>query len=131
MTRTRAASRLWSRIRELFGQRVAEIVSACSDTAETPKPPWRERKEAYLAHLRDPELPEGAIRISLADKLHNARAILFDLEAGEDVFARFNADRDQQRWYYEGLVEAFAELRPSPDPMVEELRGVVEKLFGR
>src|SRR5438876_1568121 len=34
-----------------FGQRVAGIVEACSDTLETPKPPWRERKQSYLQHL--------------------------------------------------------------------------------
>ena len=38
-------------IRRRFGDRVADIVADCSDTFETPKPPWRERKEAYLAHL--------------------------------------------------------------------------------
>src|SRR6266480_4106714 len=47
------------RIRQLFGERVARIVAACSDTDVTPKPPWRERKDAYIAHLRDPELPDG------------------------------------------------------------------------
>ena len=77
------------RIRQLFGARVAGIVAACSDTDVVPKPPWRERKEDYIAHLRAPELPPGTIRVSLADKLHNARAILFDLRAGHDVFARF------------------------------------------
>ena len=86
-------------IRGRFGTRVAAIVAACSDTDETPKPPWRARKEAYLAHLRDPDLPEGTLRVSLADKLHNARAILADLRAGHDVFARFNAPRQDQAWY--------------------------------
>ena len=41
------------RIRQLFGRRVADIVEACSDTDETPKPPWRRRKEDYIAHLHD------------------------------------------------------------------------------
>lgn len=30
------------RIRQLFGERVAGIVAACSDTDATPKPAWRE-----------------------------------------------------------------------------------------
>jgi (p)ppGpp synthase/HD superfamily hydrolase len=34
-----------------FGQQVAKIVAECSDTFETPKPPWRERKERYIAHF--------------------------------------------------------------------------------
>jgi len=65
-------------IRLRFGQRVAEIVAACSDTLETPKPPWRERKEAYLQHLES--APDEVLRISLADKLHNIRAITLDYE---------------------------------------------------
>lgn len=117
------------RIRRLFGPAVADIVAACSDTDVTPKPPWRERKEAYIAHLRDPELPTGAVRVSLADKLHNARTILFDLRAGHDVFARFSADRASQAWYYRALAGTFAELTTSP--MVLELQRVVDELFER
>jgi hypothetical protein len=115
------------RIRQLFGRRVADIVAACSDTDVTPKPPWRERKQSYLAHLRDPELPPGTIRVSLADKLHNARAIRFDLRAGRDVFARFNAGRDDQHWYYDALATMFAELTDSP--MAAELRRVVDDIL--
>jgi (p)ppGpp synthase/HD superfamily hydrolase len=32
-------------IRQKFGADVASVVAECSDTFETPKPPWRERKE--------------------------------------------------------------------------------------
>jgi (p)ppGpp synthase/HD superfamily hydrolase len=116
-----------ARIRERFGPRVAAIVEACSDTDETPKPPWRRRKEAYLAHLRDPALPDGALRVSLADKLHNARAILGDLRAGDDVFDRFNAPRADQAWYYRALAATFAER--APGPMADELARVVGQVF--
>ncbi len=115
-------------IRERFGPRVAAIVAACSDTDETPKPPWRQRKEAYLAHLRDPDLPDGALRVSLADKLHNARAIQADVQAGHDVWARFNAPREDQAWYYDALATTFAER--APGPMAVELRRVVDEVFG-
>jgi hypothetical protein len=119
--------RTLGRIRQLFGERVARIVDACSDTDVTPKPPWRQRKEAYIAHLRDPQLPAGAIRVSLADKLHNARAILFDLRAGHDVFARFSAGQADQHWYYDALANTFADA--SDSPMVAALRQVVDELF--
>ena len=119
-------ARTLGQIRQLFGTRVADIVEACSDTDETPKPPWRRRKEDYIAHLHDPELPPGTLRVSLADKLHNARAILFDLRAGQDVYSRFSAPHDQQQWYYDALATAFAELTDSP--MVAELRRVVDEL---
>ncbi|MGE0027237.1 MAG: HD domain-containing protein [Thermoleophilia bacterium] len=115
-------------IRERFGPRVAAIVDACSDTDEIPKPPWRQRKQTYLDHLRAPDLPDGALRVSLADKLHNARAILGDQRAGRDVFARFNAPRDEQAWYYDALATTFAER--APGPMATELRRVVDEVFG-
>lgn len=104
-------------------------MKACSDTDRVPKPPWRARKEAYIAHLHDDDLPDGTLRVSLADKLHNARAILFDLEAGHDVFDRFNAGRTEVLWYYTALAEAFAEL--SDSPMVAELRRVVDSIATR
>lgn len=118
--------RTLKRIQQQFGKDVADIVAACSDTDVSPKPPWRERKEAYIAHLRQPGLPKGTLRVSLADKLHNARAILFDLRAGHDVFARFNAGRDDQHWYYDVLATAFTDLTESP--MAAELRRVVDEL---
>ncbi|MGA8689517.1 MAG: HD domain-containing protein [Methyloceanibacter sp.] len=83
-------------VRNRFGQRVARIVEACSDSlADTGrgerKAHWQERKEAYLAHLR--EADEDILRVSLADKVHNARAILRDLrksDVGDKVWARFS-----------------------------------------
>lgn len=113
-------------IRQRFGRHVADIVQACSDTDEHPKPPWRARKEAYLAHLRDPGLPDGTLRVSLADKVHNARAILCDLHAGHDVFSRFSAPREETLWYYNALADTFCEL--AHGPLARELRRVVDAL---
>jgi hypothetical protein len=114
-------------IRQQFGNHVADIVKACSDTDVQPKPPWRARKDAYLGHLHDPALPAGTLRVSLADKLHNARAILFDLRSGQDVFSRFSASREETHRYYDELAKAFAELTDSP--MMAELRIVVNELL--
>jgi hypothetical protein len=109
-------------IAQRFGKHVAEIVEGCSDTDVIPKPPWKERKEAYIAHLSDAK--PGVLRVSLADKLHNARAILFDLElVGDAVWDRFKADRTETIWYYESLVGAFAAR--DAGPMVHELQRVV------
>ena len=74
-------------------------------------------------------LPEGTLRVSLADKLHNARAILFDLRAGHDVFSRFNASREETHWYYDELAKAFAQHTDSP--MVGELRIVVDQMLSQ
>ena len=40
---------------------------------------WRARKEAALAHLADPTLPEPALRVKSADALANARRTVADL----------------------------------------------------
>ncbi len=113
-------------IRIRFGDEVAEIVAACSDTFETPKPPWRERKEAYIAHIR--EAPESARLVSAADKLHNARSILSDYrEVREDLWRRFTGGREGTLRYYGALVEAFQETGTKP-AIVEELDRTVAEL---
>lgn len=112
-------------IRFRFGEAVTGIVDACSDTYLTPKPPWRERKERYLNHLKSADA--GVLRVSLADKLHNARAILRDLRLqGADVWLRFNGGRSGTLWYYRSLVEIFSQVFLSP--MVEDLKQVVEEI---
>jgi (p)ppGpp synthase/HD superfamily hydrolase len=83
---------------------VAKVVAACSDSlADTAKgerkADWQERKQAYLAHLRIAH--EGVLRVSLADKVHNARAILRDLrnkEIGEKIWSRFSQPREKTLW---------------------------------
>jgi hypothetical protein len=117
--------RMLGEIRERFGIQVADIVAACSDTFETPKPPWRERKQAYIEHL-DGE-PEPVLRVSLADKLFNARAILRDyLTVGEELWDRFRSGRDGQLWYYRQLSDRFNVLLPGR--MAVELTEVVDEL---
>lgn len=116
-------------IREQFGEQVAHIVDACTDSYESPKPPWRPRKEAYVAHVRERVERGGdepALRVSLADKLHNTRAILADVrESGDAVFERFNGKKDGTIWYYAALVDAF---RGFPNRMVGELEREVTEL---
>lgn len=112
-------------IQHRFGGRVAEIVKGCSDTFETPKPPWRKRKEDYLGHLLDAS--PDVLRVSLADKLHNARTILTDLRSmGDDTWERFNGGKEGTLWYYRSLVQAFQQVDSSP--MVAELAWVVENI---
>ena len=113
-------------IREKFGDEVAGIVSECSDTFETPKPPWRERKESYIRHLS--EASDGAILVSLADKLHNARAILRDYrESGNELWQRFSVkDPELHLWYYTSLLEVYTTR--VQNWMVDELRRVLAEL---
>jgi (p)ppGpp synthase/HD superfamily hydrolase len=125
MLEDQGARTSYEEIQQLFGGEVARIVRACSDTEELPKPPWRDRKAAYLEHLE--EADPGVLRVSLADKLHNARSILTDLrEHGDDLWKRFNASREDQLWYYEGLAAVFAQRLPSLQQC--DLAEVVDKL---
>ena len=110
-----------------FGSEAAGIVEACSDTLdkEHEQRPWRARREDYLAHLE--RQPPGVLRVSLADKLFNARSILRDLlEIGDELWERFNAGRDEQLWHYRALADAF--LRLAPGPMARELDEVVSSI---
>jgi (p)ppGpp synthase/HD superfamily hydrolase len=99
------------KIRETFGEAVAAIVADCTDAWTEPKPPWRARKEAYLAAL--PDKPQASLLVSLADKTHNAEAILFDYRVlGDDLWDRFNGGADGTRWYYGALDNVFASVMP-------------------
>ena len=112
-------------IRARFGERVARLVAELSDTFETPKPPWRARKEAYLAHL--PHAAPDSLLISLADKVHNARSILADHDAiGEEIWTRFNHGREGTLWYYRSLVGIFQQVYPGY--LTVELDRIVSEL---
>ena len=112
-------------IREHFGVRVARIVEGCSDSIESPKPPWRERKVNYMRHLREANI--DILRVSLADKLHNACSILRDLQQNGDViWDRFKGGKDGTLWYYRSLVAIFHENDFSP--MVAELKRVFKRI---
>jgi (p)ppGpp synthase/HD superfamily hydrolase len=101
-----------------FGSKVANIVRACSDTEVVPKPPWRQRKERYLDHLRglDPRADVAALTVSLADKRHNARCIVADYRVhGEALWERFRTGSgDDQLWYYRSLADVFTAQHPGP-----------------
>lgn len=94
-------------IRNRFGARVAEIVAACSDTLDDPKPPWRERKEQAIATAR---AADPSVRLVMAaDKLHNATSVLREWrDVGDDVWQRFRGGRDGSLWYYREMAVALA-----------------------
>jgi len=94
-----------------YGERVAAIVRGCTDADTLPKPPWRERKEAYIGHLE--HAGADIWLVSCADKLYNARSICTDLrQIGATVFERFTAGREGTLWYYGELAAVFARLLP-------------------
>ncbi len=125
------------RLREIegrFGAEVSRMVAALSDTfAEDhdKKEGWDERKNNYLARLRDE--PDDVLLISAADKLYNAKAILDDFnEIGPAVFARFKRGAKEQLWYFEELLKVFRAHPPNRivndlDRVVHELRAVTSR----
>lgn len=116
------------RIRAEFGTEVAAIVEACSDSVDPEDArSWRERKASYVAHLPD-VADEGALRVSLADKVHNARSIVRDYRAeGHALWERFaNKTVDDQLWYYRALVAFFSARQDGP--LVEDLRRALAEL---
>ena len=111
-------------VRRKFGSRVAKIVDGCTDSDSERKPPWRERKERYIRHLKDADTDTRLV--SAADKLNNVRSILADYrEVGESVWARFHGGRDGTLWYYRALLQEF--LR-KPNRLIRELELAVREL---
>ena len=113
-------------IGEKFGDDVARIVDGCTDTYEAPKPPWLERKRAYIDHLKNSD--RSTRLVSASDKLHNTRAILAELRrTGVEVFERFSGKKDGTVWYYRTLVTAFRQHGDHSD-LIDELDRVVSEI---
>ena len=112
-------------IRRRFGDTVTEIVDGCTDADTTPKPPWRQRKEAYIARL--PSESASVHIVSAADKLYNARSVLKDYRLiGDAVWERFHGGKTGTLWYYRAVVETFRAIESTP--LVDELERVVNEL---
>jgi (p)ppGpp synthase/HD superfamily hydrolase len=112
-----------------FGTEVLRIVEGCTDSDTHPKPPWRTRKEAYIAHVASLDGP--ILLVSTADKLHNARSIVTDLHRfGAATWERFNGGRDGSLWYYRALVGAFRANPAHPRELVDELDRTVTEMEG-
>ena len=125
-----------ARVRERFGERVARIVLACTDSTQEDKAAldtpeakfadWRHRKLAYLEHLRHTEA--DALLVSCCDKLHNARAIVADLHdpaIAAGVFERFTGKRDGTLWYYREIARVFADRKaPMATALAEAMKAL-------
>ena len=108
-----------------FGARVTEIVEGCTDTDESPKPPWRARKEAYIRRVAEASAPVRLV--SACDKLHNARSLIMDYRVcGEALWIRFSGGREGTLWYYRAMADALRSA--GPGAVVEELDRAVTEL---
>jgi GTP pyrophosphokinase len=112
-------------IRRRFGNRVVDIVLGCTDAETIPKPPWRQRKQAYIAHLE--RASPSVCLVSAADKLYNARSILADYRRlGDAVWSRFNGGKEGTLWYYRTLANQLRDKAPLA--LADELERVVREL---
>jgi len=98
--------KLRAEIGRRYGTSVLAIINAGTDAETIPKPPWEERKRAYIAHIL--AMAADAALVSICDKIHNVRSIVVDyLTLGDAVFERFNAGKERTLWYYAEVAKAF------------------------
>ncbi|HTV73436.1 MAG TPA: HD domain-containing protein [Candidatus Acidoferrales bacterium] len=121
-------------IRARFGDRVASIVEACSDSlSEDPdaKADWPTRKRAYLGHLATNK-DASVFLVSAADKLHNLRSMVADYAVvGEELWSRFNpaAGKVGSIRYYRSLASSYATVSdPRVSRVAAELRATLDRL---
>jgi len=87
-------------VREVYGDRVADVVLACTDTEEggdpSKKAPWRERKER--AHERLRSASPDAVLVAACDRLHNLRCQNADWKHGNHRAVKFNSTMTERAW---------------------------------
>ncbi|MDD2858987.1 MAG: HD domain-containing protein [Candidatus Nanopelagicales bacterium] len=103
-------------IAERFGKTVVEIVLACSDSTDEQVKAvqdWKERKQAYLDRIEDE--PMEALVVTIADKVHNARAVVTDLQQhGPEVLGKFNGSPHDILWYYHACLNIAKDREVTP-----------------
>jgi (p)ppGpp synthase/HD superfamily hydrolase len=116
------------RIREEFGVRVAAIVEQCTEPDK--RRPWEKRKQHTLDSLK-----QGGLEVKFvgcADKLHNIRTIARDYRTmGDRVWQRFRRGREDQKRYYESLVESLRmqSAPPAYQELYKEFKRTVREVF--
>ncbi|MBX9258314.1 HD domain-containing protein [Desmonostoc muscorum CCALA 125] len=112
-------------IHQLFGETVVAIVDGCTESDTYPKPPWLERKKRYLENLY--HASASVRRVSLADKLHNARSLLADLrQHGSSIWKEFKTGREGTLWFYQQLQEVYNAT--GCDFLTQEFSRVIQEL---
>ena len=103
-------------IRDKFGDRVAGFVLDCSDSTrqkKQAKAPWKERKEAYINHLK--VAPQESRLISACDKLDNLRCSISSFRVqGPAFWTNFNSNQDDFLWYYMTIIDVLEEVGQCP-----------------
>lgn len=114
-----------------YGDAVRQMVLALSDTVTHPKPPWKVRKDAYLAHIDNTQDDAPYLLVSVCDKLYNARTLLRDMRHTHmAVFDRFKASPAQTVWYYRQLSQRFGQKR-WPTPLQQQVSVALAQVVGQ
>ena len=111
-------------IKKEFGPEIAKMVEGSSEPDKSL--PWKDRKEHTIEFLKTAS--EEIRAVVCADKLHNIRSIISDYEKiGEEVWTRFNAGKEHQKWYYTNVVESLG--TQSSFDLLTDLQNEVDRLF--
>lgn len=102
------------KIREEFGDRIANLVVAESDVfpeGVSEEESWRARKQAAIDRLA--AAPRDAKIVAMGDKLSNMRAIARDYAVkGDELWKIFHApDPGDHEWHYRGLANSLRDLK--------------------
>ncbi|MDO5309800.1 MAG: HD domain-containing protein [Planctomycetia bacterium] len=117
------------RVRELFGDAIADGVLALSDSLASDrrhKAPWQERKEAYVARMERES--DEILLVSSCDKIDNMRSLIIALRVRNDtmILQRFHAGRERQFWYYGAIGEILCKRQI---PTYSEYTSLMKELF--
>lgn len=104
---------------------MVNVIDGCTESSEVPKPSWKQRKLRYLQRLRSASA--SVRRVSLADKLHNARSLVADLRQwGNATWSYFNASPQEILWFYQSVLQIYRTT--GTDVMTEALQQTVLEL---
>lgn len=107
------------------GREVADLVMDVTEPSK--KLPWKERKHAYLEHLR--VAPLDAVAISIADRIHNKASFLRTYqEQGESLFSRFHEDFPTTLDNDFRVIGVYKERLGDGHPLVVELQRYLEEI---
>lgn len=108
----------------MFNKKVVRLVAAQSEDKSLS---WRERKHHTINYLKSEAYEEEKL-VACADKLSNIRSMKKDFDRiGDELWKRFNAGYEDQRWYYTSLVDSLSSL--DKYEMYKEFKSLVGYVF--
>lgn len=114
-------------IKSRFGDKVLKLVEFASEPDKSAS--WQVRKNHTMKVLKDCNDIE-ALSVVCADKLHNIITMKNDYnKIGEELWSRYNAPKEKQKWYYQSLANIFAKKSRKHGDIFEELVNEVKNFF--